>query len=82
MTESNKCGNCSEECIDHKRHGNVLIYRCDNCNRRSHKSIDVLIERCSNVYSICNGDLDKFLLLLRKSVIPMITWIDGQDLMK
>ena len=27
-----------------------------------------MIKRCSNVYSICNGDLDKFLLLLRKGV--------------
>ena len=66
----NKCKKCGEECTNNKRSNNVLKYQCNKCNKNSCKSIDDLVERCPNVYSICNGDLDKFLLLLRKGVYP------------
>ena len=70
LTELNKCGVCSKECNNYKRCGDVLIYDCTKCNEETDRSIDVLIEKFPNVYIICNGDLDKFLLLLRKSVYP------------
>ena len=47
-----------------------MIYRCKKCNRRSMKSINDLIKRCSNIYLIYDNDIDKFLLLLRKEVYP------------
>ena len=61
LTELNKCKNCDKECNDYKRKNNVLVYRCNKCNRRSYRAIDELIERCPNVYSMCNNDLDKFI---------------------
>ena len=70
LTELNKCKECKKECTNYKRQSRVLVYRCDKCKKRSYKPIDDLIEKCSNVYSMCNGDLDKFLLLLRKGVYP------------
>ena len=36
----------------------------------SSKSINGLIEKFPNVYQFCNGDLNKFVLLLRKGVYP------------
>ena len=45
--------------------------------KKSYRSIDELIKKCPNVYSICNNDLDKFLLLLKKEKYPyeyMNTW--------
>ena len=40
-----------------------------------------LIQRFANTYEFCNGDLNKFILLLRKVFIHMNTWIVGKDLM-
>ena len=68
LTELNKSKNCSKECNNYKRHNNLIVYRCNECNKRSSKSIGELIERCLNIYSMCNGDLDKFILLLKKGV--------------
>ena len=49
----------------------------------STKSINGLIEKFPSVYQFCDGDLDKFVLLLRKRVfILMNTWIAGKNLMK
>ena len=49
---------------------NRLNYRCKQCNGTSAKSINELIEKFSNTYRFCNGDLNKFVLLLRKGVYP------------
>ena len=40
------------------------------CKRKSTKSIDRLIETFPGMYQFCNGDLNKFVLLLRKGVYP------------
>ena len=39
-------------------------------NGTSSKSINGLIEEFPDVYQFCNGDLNKFVLLLRKGVYP------------
>ena len=49
---------------------NRLNYRCKECKRKSTKSIDRLIETFPRMYQFCNGDLNKFVLLLRKGVYP------------
>ena len=39
-------------------------------NGTSNKSINDLVEKFPNTYQFCNGDLNKFVLLLRKGVYP------------
>ena len=56
---------------------NRLNYRCKEYNRISTKSINELTEKFSNAYQFCNGDVNKFVLLLFMSI-----WIAGEDLMK
>ena len=56
---------------------NRLNYRCKQCNGTSNKSINDLIQKFPNTYQFYNGDLNKFVLLLRKEVYPyeyMASW--------
>ena len=50
---------------------NRLNYRCKECSNGSYKLINGLIEKFSNVYQFCDGDLNKFVLLLKKVFILM-----------
>ena len=47
-----------------------LNYRCKECKGTSIKSINGLIEKFPSVYQFCDGDFNKFVLLLRKGVYP------------
>ena len=49
---------------------NRLNYRCKECNVTYTKSVNDLIEKFPNTYRFCNGDLSKFVLMLRKGVYP------------
>ena len=49
---------------------NRLNYSCKKCKGKSAKPINRIIETFSNVYEFCDGDLNKFVLLLRKGVYP------------
>ena len=49
---------------------NRLTYRCKECKGTSTKSINELIEKFSRLYQLWNGDLNKFVLLLREVVYP------------
>ena len=40
--------------------------RCEECK----KIIEVLIKKFPSIYQFCNGDLNKFILLLRKGIYP------------
>ena len=61
---------------------NRLNYRCKECNETSTKSIYELLEKFPNTYQFCNGNLNKFVLMLKKVFILMSIWIAGKDLMK
>ena len=61
---------CNEEYNYYKRKNKTRIYKCKQCNKKTCKSIDSLKEKFSNVYFMCNNNIDKFLLLLRKGVYP------------
>ena len=52
--------------------------RCEECR----KLIEGLIKKFASVYQFWKGDLNKFILLLRKVFIHMKTWVTGENLMK
>ena len=48
-----------------------LIFECFRCKNNYEKNFNKdLIQRFANTYKCCNGDLNKFILLLRKGVYP------------
>ena len=47
-----------------------LIYKCKKFKEEWKKTINELIGNFPSVYQFCNGDLNKFVLLLRKGVYP------------
>ena len=49
---------------------NRLKYKCKECNDISPKSVDDLIKKFPITYKFCDGNLNKFVLLLRKGVYP------------
>ena len=49
---------------------NELYYKCKKCNNKSYESINRLIKKFPNTYRFCNGNVNKFALLLRKGVYP------------
>ena len=70
------------ECKFIKFENNRLNYKCKECNDKLYKSINELIKQIPKIYQFCNGDLNKFSVLLRKGVCPMNIWIAGKNLAK
>ena len=68
---NNRCVDC-KSCLDYmKTKDEKLILRCFNCKKSYEKDFNKdLIKRFANIYEFCNGDLNKFILLLRKGVYP------------
>ena len=66
----NACNTCNEEIKHYKQNNKILIYKYKQCNKKIYKSIDLLIKKFSNVYSICNNSISKFLSLLKKGIYP------------
>ena len=62
--------NIKSECKSIALKNNRLNYSCKECNGTSTKLINKLIEKFSSAYQFCDGDLNKFVLLLRKGVYP------------
>ena len=62
--------NVKSECTFIEFRNNRLNYRCEECKGTSTNSINRLIEKFPSVYQFCEGDLNKFVLLLRKGVYP------------
>ena len=68
---NNKCVDCNS-CLDYiKAKNEKLLLKCFNCNNYYKKKFNKdLIKKFKNTYSFCDNDLNKFVLLLRKSVYP------------
>ena len=50
---------------------NQLIFQCFECKRNYMKDFNKeLIKRFAKTCGFCNGDINKFILLLRKEVYP------------
>ena len=68
---NNRCVDCKSWLDCMKTKDEKLIFRCFSCKKNYEKDFNKeLIERFANIYEFCNGDLNKFILLLRKGVYP------------
>ena len=47
-----------------------LIYRCKDCKNEWKRPIEGLIRKFASIYQFCNGNLNKFILLVRKGLYP------------
>ena len=66
---NNKCSDCRSNLDYIKIKKEKLILECCNCKQRYKKKFNKeLIKRFASTCSFCNNDLNKFILLLRKSV--------------
>ena len=71
-----ECKSCIEkikinsECCFVDLKNNRFIYKCKECKEEWKRTINELIEKFPSIYQFCNGNLNKFVLLLRKSVYP------------
>ena len=76
QTNNKDCKKCLErnkirsECQFFGLKDNRLKYKCKKCNDTSAKSVDDLIKKFPTTYKFCNGNLNKFVLLLRKCIYP------------
>ena len=68
---NNKCSDCESNFDYIKIKNEKLHLKCFNCNSYYKKKFNKdLIKKFKNTYNFCNDDLNKFILLLRKSVFP------------
>ena len=49
---------------------NRLIYKCKKCKEEWKRPLNKLTESFPNIYQFCNGDLNKFVISIRKGVFP------------
>ena len=69
------------ECDFVKAENNILCYRCKECKTKKKKCckpINGLIKKFPHIYQFCNGDFNKFVLLLRKGVYSY-EYMDGWE---
>ena len=66
------------ECSFNGIKNNRLHYKCEECGDESYESINGLNKKFPNTYRFCNGDINKFVLLLRKGVYPY-KYMDSWD---
>ena len=76
---SDKCTDC-KPCLDYMiTKDDQLIFRCFECKNNYKKDFNKeLIKRFANIYEFCNEDINKFILLLRKSAYPY-EYMDGWE---
>ena len=68
---NDKCKDCKSYLDYVTIKDNQLSFRCSSCKKNYEKNFNkALIQRFANIYEFCNGDLNKFILLLRKCVYP------------
>ena len=60
----------NSECCFVGLKNNRLIYRCKDFKEGRKRPIEKLIRKFPSIYQFCNGNLNKFILLLRKGVYP------------
>ena len=69
---SDKCKDCKSKLDYMSFKDNQSIFQCLECKRNYNKDCSKqLIKRFANTYDFCNGDINKFILLLKKVLVPM-----------
>ena len=74
--KSKECISCRErkkinsECHFVGLKNDRLIYKCKECKKEQKEPIKKLTKNFPGIFRFCNGDLNKFILLLRKGVYP------------
>ena len=68
---NDRCIDC-KSCLDYMTtKDEQLIFRCFKCKKNYKKDFNKeLIYRFESIYKFCHGDINKFILLLRKGVYP------------
>ena len=68
---SDKCKDCKSELDYMSVKDNQLIFQCLECKKNYKKDFNKeSIKRFANTYEFCSGEINKFILLLRKGVYP------------
>ena len=68
---NDKCKDCKSYFDYMTTKDEKLIFRWFSCKKNYEKDFNKdLIQRFENMYEFCNGDLNKFILLLRKGIYP------------
>ena len=70
-----KCKECDSYCDYIRVKDGKLHLNCFDCEKKykkafNKKSVENLTKNFSNAYDYCSGDINKFILLLRKRVNP------------
>ena len=53
-----------------KHDDKIINTRCKTCTKRSKESIESLKNKYPNTFCLVNGNMDKFILFLKKGVYP------------
>ena len=68
---SDKCTDCKSYLDYMSDKDDQLILRCFECKKNYKKDFDKdLIKRFANKHEFCDGDINKFILLLREGIYP------------
>ena len=68
---SDKCTDCKSKLDYMSVKDNQLIFQCFECKKNYKKDFNKeLITRFANTHEFCNGNISKFVLLLRKDIYP------------
>ena len=71
LSEKPHSDKCKSELDYRSVKDNQLIFQCLACKKNYRKDFNKeSIKRFANTYEFCNGDINKFILLLRKGVYP------------
>ena len=77
---NNKCSDC-ESCLDYMGTKNEkLIFKCFNCKQNYEKDFNKeSIKKFANTYEFCNGNLNKFILLLNSFCVYPYEYMDNLE---
>ena len=80
---SEECKGCKSKLNYISLKDNQLIFKWSKCKKNYQNDFNnALIKKFLYIHQFCNGDIIKFVLLLRIGVYPYEHMVAGKDLMK